>query len=554
VLKPRRPEILLFLVAAFLALALNYAFWRRFLAVVAPHSPGQWLFFAAALVTMVLITYLLLLAFSVKPVLRIIVAILLPVSAAASYFMNEYGVVIDVNMVRNVLETDTREAGDLITIGMVAYIGLLGVLPAVLFCRIPWRTRTFGDEALAKLKFAVPALLLLAVTVIPFWGAYLSLLREHRELKLSLTPVNYISALSKYWRVEGAKRPKVISAFGADAKRAAVPPTHTRKSLFVVVVGETARWDHFALNGYARPTNPGLSKVDGLIDYPKAFSCGTDTAQSVPCMFSGLGRADFTNAKADSQENLLDILKRAGIDVLWRENQAGCKGVCARVSTETLTGLKAPTFYPSTTNYDDILVDGLDEKIAKLEHDTVIVLHMMGSHGPAYWKRYPDKFETFTPVCKDSQFSRCQNQDIINAYDNTLVYTDHVLTRLIGVLSGAADHGVDAGMLYVSDHGESLGENFMYLHGMPYAIAPEAQIHVPMVVWLAPSMRDALGVDQACLAKSATERVSHDNLFHSVLGLMNVTTRVYHASLDLFGPCRRPAFVSGRRDVESVVK
>ena len=196
----------------------------------------------------------------------------------------------------------------------------------------------------------------------------------------------------------------------------------------------------------------------------------------------------------------------------------------------------------------------MDEKIAKLEHDTVIVLHMMGSHGPAYWKRYPEKFETFTPVCKDSQFSRCQNQDIINAYDNTLVYTDHVLTRLIDVLSGAADHGVDAGMLYVSDHGESLGENFMYLHGMPYAIAPEEQIHVPMVVWLAPSMRDTLGVDQTCLAKNATERVSHDNLFHSVLGLMNVTTRVYNPSLDLFGPCRRPAFVSGRSDVESVVK
>jgi lipid A ethanolaminephosphotransferase len=109
-------------------------------------------------------------------------------------------------------------------------------------------------------------------------------------------------------------------------------------------------------------------------------------------------------------------------------------------------------------------------------------------------------------------------------------------------------------MLYVSDHGESLGENFMYLHGMPYAIAPEAQIHVPMVVWLAPSMRDALGVDQACLAKDATEQVSHDNLFHSVLGLMNVTTRVYDRSLDLFAPCRRSAFVSGRQDVNSIVK
>ncbi len=220
--KSRRPEILILLVAAFVALVLNHAFWRRFLAVVAPHNAEQWLFFAAALVTMVIIAYLLLLVVSLQPVLKVIVAIVLPVTAAASYFMNEYGVVIDANMVRNVFETDTREAGDLITVSMIAYIGLLGVLPAVLFCLVPWTKRTFGDEALAKLKFALPALVLLAFSVVPFWGDYLSLLRDHRELKLSLTPVNYISALSKYWRLEGAKGPKIVRAYGADAKRAVV--------------------------------------------------------------------------------------------------------------------------------------------------------------------------------------------------------------------------------------------------------------------------------------------------------------------------------------------
>jgi len=227
------------------------------------------------------------------------------------------------------------------------------------------------------------------------------------------------------------------------------------KSLFVVVGGETARWDHFALNGYARPTSPGLSKIADLINYPRAFSCGTDTAQSVPCMFSGLSREHFTNAKAEARENLLDILKRAGIGVLWRENQSGCKRVCTRVETEVLTGRAAPTFYPGSTNFDDILVDGLDARITNLDRDTVMVLQMMGSHGPAYSKRYPENFETFKPACKEALFSRCDNPSIINAYDNTIVYTDHVLTRLIGVLSKASDHGVDAGMYYVSDHGES---------------------------------------------------------------------------------------------------
>ncbi len=417
--KPRRPEILIFLVAVYVAVALNLPFLRKLHDAIAPDALGDWLFFAATVAAIVLVTYLVLLAFSVKPVLRLIVALVLPVTAAASYFMSQYGVVIDANMVRNVFETDTREAGDLVTPELVIYVGLLGVLPAILFCLIPWTPRTLRDEAVAKLKFASVALALLVVIVFPMLGNFLSLGREHTELKMTLTPVNYLTALSTYWRWQARKKPKQIAPYGEDAHRLAAssgPSTgQPRKSLFVVVVGETARWDHFALNGYARATNPALSKVADLVNYPLAYSCGTDTAQSVPCMFSGLGKDQFSNAKADGRENLLDILKRAGVDVLWRENQAGCKGVCARIPTETLTGHNVPTFFPSSENFDDILVDGIEQKIASLPRDTVIVLHMMGSHGPAYWKRYPEGYETFTPACKDSQFNRCDLQSIVNA-------------------------------------------------------------------------------------------------------------------------------------------
>jgi lipid A ethanolaminephosphotransferase len=538
VFKPRRPEILLLVLAAYVALVLNQAFWRKLYSVVSPHNFEDWYFLGTVVVSVTLAGYLIILPFSLKPVIKTVFLMLLPVTAAAAYFMTEYGIVIDTNMVRNVLETDTRETGDLITVGLIAYVGLFGLVPAIVFCLLPWTPRSFGGEAFAKMKFAAVALVVLTVTVFPVWGTFLSLFREHTELKMTLTPFNYLSAFPRYLsRERGALASKVIAPYGRDAHRGT--ETHSRKSLFVVVVGETARWDHFALNGYARPTNPELSKIKDLVNYPHAFSCGTDTAQSVPCMFSGLGKANFTNAKAETQENLLDILKHAGIDVLWRENQAGCKGVCARVPTETLTGHKLPTFYPSTKNFDDVLVDGLDARIAKLDRDTVIVLHMMGSHGPTYWKRYPARYETFTPACKSAQFSHCELKDIINAYDNTIVYTDHVLARLIDVLAQAESHGVDTGMLYVSDHGESLGEHNMYLHGMPYAIAPEAQIHVPMVIWLSPSMREATGVDQACLVKHTSERVGHDNLFHSVLGLMDVKTKVYNPSLDLFAACRK---------------
>ncbi len=537
-LKPRRPELLALIVAVYIALALNQPFWRKFIDVVAPRDVSDWFYVGAAAIAIVLFAYVALLALSAKPLLRAIILVLLPVTAAATYFMNEYGVVIDAQMVRNVFETDTREAGDLITFKLVAYIAFLGLLPAVLFSLVPWTKRPWRDEAIAKLKVAGFSLVVSIAAILPFWGNFLSLAREHRELKMMLTPVNYVSALTSYWRAEERKRAKTVAAYGEDAHRVTAG---SRKSLFVIVVGETARADHFALNGYARPTNPGLSKIPDLVNYAQAYSCGTNTAQSVPCMFSGLGHDHFTNAKADARENLLDIFERVGIDVVWRENQAGCKGVCARVPTETLTGHKVPTFFPSSENFDDILVDGLDARIANLQRDTVIVLHMMGSHGPAYWKRYPESFETFAPACKDAQFSHCELPSIVNAYDNTIVYSDHVLSRLIDMLSGAASRGVDAGMLYVSDHGESLGERGMYLHGMPYAIAPEAQIHVPMVVWLSQAMRDSRGVDQACLLRHSSDRVGHDNLFHSALGIMGVATRVYDPSLDLFAACRKAA-------------
>ena len=539
--KARRPEVLILLLAAYITVVLNYPFWRKLLAAAAPHNFSDWHFLAATLIAVILALYLVLLAISLKPLLRAIVLILLPLTAAASFFMTEYGIVIDSNMVRNVFETDTREAGDLLSLNFFAYVGILGFLPAILFCAIPWTPQSFKDEALAKARYAAVAAVILVLAIFPVWGSFLSIFREQRDLKMTLTPFNYIAAVSNYWQKRNVKQAKALAPYGEDAHRTSTDQSRARKSLFVVVVGETARWDHFALNGYGKPTNPELSKIEGLINYSQAYSCGTDTAQSVPCMFSGLGKAAFTNAKAASRENLLDILKRAGVDVLWRENQAGCKDVCDRIPTETLTGHVAPTFYPSTENFDDVLVDGLDQRIASMQRDTVIVLHMMGSHGPAYWKRYPQRFEIFKPACKVVQFSDCETADIINAYDNTIVYTDHVLARLIGVLSAAESHGVDAGMLYVSDHGESLGEHNMYLHGMPYALAPEAQIHVPMVVWLSPSMREATGVDLNCLDKRASERVSHDNLFPSVLGLMDVKTRVYDPALDLFAACRRPA-------------
>jgi lipid A ethanolaminephosphotransferase len=154
----------------------------------------------------------------------------------------------------------------------------------------------------------------------------------------------------------------------------------------------------------------------------------------------------------------------------------------------------------------------------------------MGSHGPAYYKRYPQAFEIFTPTCQTNQLNECSDEQINNAYDNTIVYADYFLSRVIELLKNNAED-LDTAMFYISDHGESLGENGVYLHGMPYFMAPIEQVHVPAIMWFDKSF--AGQVNMAVLEMAANESFSHDNLFHTLLGLMRVETEVYDQSLDI---------------------
>jgi lipid A ethanolaminephosphotransferase len=253
-------------------------------------------------------------------------------------------------------------------------------------------------------------------------------------------------------------------------------------------------------------------------------------------MFQDVGRDGYRAAMAKSRENLLDVLQRAGIEVLWRDNNSGCKHVCDRVPQEDLAHLQLPGLCHDGHCDDEVLVHQLQERIDRLSGDGVIVLHMLGSHGPAYSKRYPPEHAAFKPACESSQLEKCSRDEIINAYDNTIRYTDHVLGAVIALLERNTAT-LDSAFLYVSDHGESLGEHGLYLHGLPYAIAPEEQTHVPMVVWLSEGYRQ--DIDMHCMRGLADQPFSHDNLFHSVLGLMQVSTTVYKQERDLFSSCRR---------------
>jgi len=143
------------------------------------------------------------------------------------------------------------------------------------------------------------------------------------------------------------------------------------------------------------------------------------------------------------------------------------------------------------------------------------------------------------PECTSNTLADCPPDQLVNAYDNTIAYTDHFLAQSLQWLQqqANADH-YDTGLIYVSDHGESLGEGGLYLHGVPHSLAPEQQTHVPMVAWLSPAFQRRSGVAIDCLRQRAAEPMSHDNLFHTVLGLMDVSTRVLDKTLDAAAPCR----------------
>jgi lipid A ethanolaminephosphotransferase len=302
-------------------------------------------------------------------------------------------------------------------------------------------------------------------------------------------------------------------------------------------VGESARAENFGVLGYDRDTTPKLDKERGLIAFTDVTSCGTETAVSVPCMFSNMGRKDYNASKAKNEEGLLDVLKRAGLEVIWRDNQSGCKGTCDRVTLQDVSNLKDPGLCANSECRDEILLQGLQHFIDTLDKDTVLVLHQMGSHGPEYFKRYPKEYERFTPVCESNALNNCSRESIINGYDNTLVYTDHVLSTLIDLLRKNQDK-VDTAMLYLSDHGESLGEYNLFLHGTPYMLAPEQQKRVAMLAWFSDSYQKSFSVDTHCLQLSREKPLSQDNLFHSMLGLLEVNSKVYNQDLDMFAGCR----------------
>lgn len=516
-------------VALYVSLALNGSFWRQvWHGLPGPLNVQDLRIEGSLFVALNVLLLLLMLPFSARRVVQPAIAVIIVVAAVCSHFMDTYGVVIDTSMIANMVQTDSREAGELLGWPLFLHVGLYGIVPAVLVWRVRLATGAPLGELLRRLVLGVAAVAVLGGCAAANYKGISLWAREHRDIRLYVNPTYALYSAVRYAK-SSVKAPTAVAVTPIAEDAVRTPAASGKPRVVLLAIGETARAQNFSLLGYDRPTNPELAAIPGVVAFGNVWSCGTATAISVPCMFSRLGRAHFSRDKARAEENLLDVLKRTGVSVLWRDNNSDCKGVCLRVPSEDLRKRTLEGICDENGCRDEVLLDGLDDSLATTTGDRLIVLHLLGSHGPSYYRRYPAAYRRFVPDCAQDDVQACSREAIVNAYDNTLAYTDHVLAQAIGLLERHQDQ-VEPTLLYVSDHGESLGESGVYLHGLPYAIAPDEQKHVPLAVW-APKQ------DLACMQARHDQPSSHDTLFHTVLGLFSVRTEAYLPTSDLLRGC-----------------
>ncbi len=524
--------------ALFFTFILNAVFLSRAWETI-PYTSARDYLFAATLPVVLFSAFLFIFSVAAVPWLRKpLLIILVLASAAANYFIYSFGTVIDTNKIQNVFETDAQEATALFSLRYLVWMTVIGVIPAVFIALIRIGTnRPWWMNITFRAVTALASVLLVLLVAALFYKDYASLVRNNKGLVKMITPANVVSSVGHYADNRWFAGDQTLEQIGLDAKKGPLINAEKKKTLVIFVLGETGRAEDFLLGGYARETNPKL-KQDNVIYYPYASSCGTETAISVPCMFSNMPREHYDASLAHHQEGVLDVMVHAGVNVLWRENDGGCKGACDRVPHTDMTKWKVSGLCRRDYCLDDVLLHRLNNYIDSVKDDTVIVLHQMGSHGPAYYLRYPEEMRKFTPTCDSNQIQDCDHQALVNTYDNSILYTDSMVDNTISLLKSYSDK-FNVALVYLSDHGESLGEHGMYLHGAPYVFAPSQQTHIPLLLWMSPDYASTYGINQQCLQQSAkTSAVSQNNVFHTLLGMMNVQTKEYQPSLDLIKSCQ----------------
>lgn len=521
--------------ALYIILVNNQSFWSSLFAVVEFSRPDHLMFLLSTLLLTFALLYVFLSLFGFRPIVKPVMALFIVVSSVISYFIDDFGVIMDQNMIQNIFETDTNEATELLNFQLLFHVLITGVIPAGLLMLFKLKHYSFQKELVSRILILSLVIVTTAVATYVSYKDITFIFRENRQITFMINPLFPVRSVVKYVRDKNKLNNEPLHMVFRDASKDSELVNTKKKTVFVIVVGETARAANFHANGYARNTTPLIEK-ENIINFVNTRACGTATAISVPCLFSHLGHDDYDDAEARHSENLLDALQHAGINVLWRDNNSGCKGVCQRVVTENMHHLHVDDFCTEEGCFDEVMLNGLQQYISSVEGDAVIVLHQQGSHGPTYYKRYPQQFARFIPECNKADVQNCSHEEIVNAYDNTILYTDYFLARVIGFLKDNSS-AYDTAMLYISDHGESLGENGVYLHGLPYFMAPEEQVHVPFYLWLSEHFASNHHIDMNCMHQHEQQQHSHDDIVHSLLGVMGVKTQLYQNDHDVFSSC-----------------
>ncbi len=516
------------LLAIWLGLILNFAFYQKIHEFTPYANLKAGLLLAATALIIIAFYNLVLQWLNWKWNAKILASVLIILGGFSAYFVNSLGVVITPDQIQNMLQTDAREVRDLWSMRLIIWTLGFVIFPLGIVWMLQIQPTSTGHQLVHKSLSSVVSLGLILGLLFCFYVDYAAIFREHRDLKGMLSPQNSIASTLSYYKKKAPKANLPLVAFGEDAHLLQQAQMQEHPKLMVLVVGETARAESFALNGYARNTNPELSKL-AVINFNQVSSCGTATAVSVPCMFSGMSRETYDEQLASHREGLLDIVQRAGYQVTWIDNNSGCKGACDRVQKYQIPAqLKQKWCDAGGECFDEILVDSLKDYLAHLDKNNLkpqlIVLHQMGSHGPAYFKRSKAPYQPFQPTCNSNAIQGCSAEELKNSYDNSIVYTDHVLAQIVETLKQQSQY--QTGFWYVSDHGESTGEHGLYLHGAPYSMAPTQQTHVPMLMWFSDAWKQQNTHQVSCLKGQTGQARSHDHLFPSLLSLLDIKTQV----------------------------
>lgn len=535
--RPSVPGEWLFLATSLIAtLFLNGTFWDAATAspTGSPAITGIWriplalLLVAAQFVPFALLVPRIL----IKPLMLLYIGL----SVVIGFYMRRYHVYMDVTMMQNVLATNGAEAGQQINRAMIVQLTLWLVACAAILSFFKARNDSMVEALRRRARHLGIVVLLAAASALVMGGRLKTLIEEQPEILHLLNPTSALVNLPLAYSSGALPTNEELVPIGTDARAFRV---HERPRLFVLVIGETTRAASWGLSGYSRNTTPSLEQRKAT-NFSDVTSCGSNTLVSVPCIFSPGGRRQYDVERIQRSENLLHVLARAGFKTSWIENSDTCVGVCRGIPTLTLS--------PSTIDgcgehacMDEKLIDALWQLLEEQpltgtnRSDQVVVLHMAGNHGPGYHGKYPREFALFQPECLSNDIRGCDDRSTLNSYENSILYTDHVLGKLMDSLQAHPEYA--SAMLFTSDHGESLGENGIYMHGTPYPIAPKEQLKVPMVFWASPEFAEDRGLDLQCIRDQAQRPTTHDSVFHTTLNLLAVDTRIYDPYPDWSANC-----------------